>query len=254
MKAHPFLSVVIPVWNEERRLPGSLRRIADYLGQQGYTWEVIVVDDGSRDNTAGIARTFMVHHPQVRLIQIEHRGKGYAVRTGVLAAQGSFILFSDSDLSTPIEEVAKLLPWFEKGYDVVIGSREGIGARRYDEPAYRHLMGRAFNLLVQALAVRGVRDTQCGFKCFRHQVAKDIFRRVKLYGEDAPVVKGGMLTGFDAEVLFLARKRGYRIREVPVEWYYSGESKVNPLRDSWRNFCDVVKVRLNDLRGLYDQK
>jgi len=252
MKTQPYLSVVIPAYNEERRLPGSLKRIVDYLGRQGYPWEVIVLDDGSRDDTAGVTRAFITHHPHVHLIQIEHRGKGYAVRTGVLAAQGSFILFSDADLATPIEEVRELLPWFERGYDVVIGSREGVGARRYDEPTYRHLMGRIFNLLVQLLAVRGVQDTQCGFKCFRHRVAKDLFNRVKLYGEEMGIVKGGMVTGFDVEVLFLARKRGYKIKEVPVKWYYSKESKVNFLRDSWRNFCDVVKVRFFDLRGLYD--
>ena len=248
----PYLSVVIPAWNEERRLPGSLRKIVDYLDEQGYPWEIIVVDDGSSDDTVGVTQAFMARHPEVRLIQIEHRGKGYAVRTGVLAAQGRFILFSDADLATPIEELGKLLGWFERGYDVVIGSREGVGARRYGEPSYRHLTGRLFNLVAQALAVRGVQDTQCGFKCFRHQVAEDLFRRMKLYNEGTGIVKGGMVTGFDVEVLFLARKRGYKVKEVPVKWYYSKESKVNLLKDSWRNLCDVVKVRLNDLRGFYD--
>ncbi len=252
MKSQPYLSVVIPAWNEEHRLPGSLRKVVDYLDEQGYPWEVIVVDDGSSDDTTGVTRTFMARHSEVRLIQSEHRGKGYAVRTGVLAAQGDFILFSDADLATPIEEAGKLLGWFERGYDVVIGSREGAGARRYGEPGYRHLMGRLFNLLVQALAVRGVQDTQCGFKCFRHQVAEDLFRRMKLYDEGTGIVKEGMVTGFDVEVLFLARKQGYKIKEVPVKWYYSKESKVNLLRDSWRNLCDVVKVRLNNLRGFYD--
>jgi len=212
---------------------------------------LIVVDDGSRDRTAEIAASFRAAHPNVALIRNDHRGKGYAVRTGVLAARGHIVLFSDADLSTPIEELGVMLPWFERGYGIVIGSREGKGAKRIKEPFYRHIMGRVFNFIVRLLTVRGIDDTQCGFKLFRDDVARDVFARMKLYGESAKQVTDSMVTGFDVEVLFIGQKLGYRIKEVPVEWRYGNETKVNPLKDSWRNFRDVVLVRWNDVRGRY---
>ncbi len=248
----PFLSVIVPAYNEERRLPQTLQTISDYLTRQSYASELIVVDDGSVDRTAQIVETFSATHPNVKLIRNDHRGKGYAVRTGMLAARGHIVLFSDADLSTPIEEIAEMLPWFERGYGVVIGSREGKGARRIKEPFYRHIMGRAFNLIVRLLTVRGIDDTQCGFKAFRDDIARDVFSRMKLYGENAKRVTDAMVTGFDVEVLYLAQKAGVKIKEVPVEWRYGNETKVNPLKDSWRNFRDVVMVRWNDLRGKYD--
>lgn len=248
----PFLSVVIPAYNEERRLPQTLRNILDYLARQTYASQVIVVDDGSVDRTAEVVKSFRADHPNVELVCNDHRGKGYAVRTGMLAAQGHIVLFSDADLSTPIAEVAQLLPWFEHGYGIVIGSREGAGARRIREPFYRHLMGRVFNFVVRLLTVRGIDDTQCGFKAFRQDVAHDVFGRMRLYGEDARRVADSMVTGFDVEVLFIGQKRGYKIKEVPVEWRYGNETKVNPLKDSWRNFRDVVLVRWNDLQRKYD--
>jgi dolichyl-phosphate beta-glucosyltransferase len=251
---HPFLSIVIPAFNEERRLPQTLQSVADYLARQSYLSEVIVVDDGSRDNTAQVVAAFHDKHPTTTLIRNDHRGKGYAVRTGMLAARGHIVLFSDADLSTPIEEIAELLPWFERGYDIVIGSREGTGARRIKEPFYRHIMGRVFNLVVRLLTVRGIDDTQCGFKAFRDDVARDVFTRMKLYGENAQRITGSMVTGFDVEVLFIGQKAGYKIKEVPVEWRYGNETKVNPLRDSWRNFRDVAMVRWNDVWGKYDAK
>lgn len=247
----PFLSVVIPAYNEERRLPGTLRRIAACLEERDYSFEVIVVDDGSEDGTAEIVEDFMASHSNICLIKNDHRGKGYAVRTGMLAARGKFVLFSDADLATPMEEVEKLLASLEGGYDIAIGSREDVGARRYGEPWYRHLMGRVFNLLVRLIALKGFRDTQCGFKCFRRGVARDLFQRVKLYGAEAGQVKGGAVTGFDVEVLLLARKLGYSVAEVPVEWHYSSDTKVNPLRDPLRMFKDLLRVKINDWRGIY---
>lgn len=247
----PFLSVIVPAFNEERRLPQTLQTISDYLARQSYASELIVVDDGSMDRTAQIVEAFCATHPNVKLIRNDHRGKGYAVRTGMLAARGHIVLFSDADLSTPIEEIAEMLPWFERGYGVVIGSREGKGARRIKEPFYRHIMGRVFNMIVRLLTVRGIDDTQCGFKAFRDDVARDVFSRMKLYGENAKRVTDAMVTGFDVEVLYLAQKAGVKIKEVPVEWRYGNETKVNPLKDSWRNFRDVVMVRWNDLRGKY---
>jgi dolichyl-phosphate beta-glucosyltransferase len=246
------LSVVIPAYNEERRLPQTLARVYDYLARQNYPGEVLVVDDGSRDQTAQLAEDFARSHAHVRLVRNDHRGKGYTVRTGMLAARGHIVLFSDADLSTPVEDVEKLMPWFERGYDIVIGSREGAGAQRIREPFYRHLMGRVFNLIVRLLTVRGIQDTQCGFKAFRDDVAQDVFSRMQLYGENAQRVANGMVTAFDVEALFIGRKSGYRIKEVPVEWRYGAETKVNPLKDSLRNFRDVIMVRWNDLRGRYN--
>lgn len=248
----PFLSVVVPAYNEERRLPQTLETIIAYLNRQAYDSELIVVDDGSADQTARVVESFVASHPRVKLIRNDHRGKGYAVRTGVLAARGHIVLFSDADLSTPIEEIAQVLPWFDRGYGVVIGSREGKGARRIKEPIYRHIMGRIFNMIVRVLTVRGIDDTQCGFKAFRDDVAKDVFARMKLYGENAKKITDAMVTGFDVEVLFIAQKAGVKIKEIPVEWRYGTETKVNPLKDSWRNFRDVAMVRWNDLRGRYN--
>jgi glycosyltransferase involved in cell wall biosynthesis len=235
-------------------LPESLDKIVAFLQTRDYSAEVIVVDDGSTDNTVDVVGGFIARYPLVSIIKNDHRGKGYAVRTGMLAARGSYVLFSDADLATPIEEVDRLLPFLEDGYDVAIGSREGMGAQRMNEPGYRHLMGRIFNLLVRLVAVGGFQDTQCGFKCFRHEAAQDLFQRVQLYGAEAGLAKGGMVTGFDVEILFLALKRGYRVKEVPVQWYYVATTNVSPLLDSVRMFIDVLRVRLNYWRGKYNKR
>lgn len=258
---NPFLTVVLPAYNEEQRLPVTLAKVLEWAAAQTFTSEVVVVDDGSEDNTVQLVQHLIAQRPEneqaanpLKLIANEHRGKGYTVRSGMLAGQGQYILFSDADLSTPIEDFERLLPLFDEGYDVVIGSREGQDARRYDEPFYRHLMGRVFNLLVRLVTFSSFQDTQCGFKAFTREAAHDLFGRVQLYGEGSKEVKGAMVTGFDVEVLFLARKRGYRVREVPVRWYHVGGSKVNPVKDSLRMVGDILTVRLNDLRGMYKEK
>ena len=248
----PLLSIVVPAYNEERRLPTTLDTIIAYLHSQDYPAELVIVDDGSSDGTVQVVERFMDRYPGLRLIRNDHRGKAYTVRTGVLAAKGQYVIFTDADLAVPIEETDKALAALMEGHDVVIGSREAPGARRYNEPFYRHLMGRVFNVIVRLVALPGLQDTQCGFKGLRRDVAQDLFRRLRLYGADAGTIKGGAVTGFDVELLFLARKRGYTIKEVPVQWYYGTGAKVNPLRDSWRNFNDVLQVRLNDWRGGYD--
>jgi dolichyl-phosphate beta-glucosyltransferase len=254
LQSEPYLSIVIPSYNEERRLPGTLSKVIAYLQRKGGRAEILVVDDGSSDDTAAVVEQVGAANPMVRLIRNPHRGKAYAVRTGMLAAAGQFVLFSDADGATPIEEADKLLPRLEEGVDVAIASREGKDARRFDEPWHRHLMGRVFNLVVQLLALPGIHDTQCGFKAFRRGAARELFGHMQLYGEAATSpVKGAMLTGFDVEILFLARKWGYRIAEVPVHWSYGAESKVHPIKDSWRNLRDVLLVRWNDLRGRYSE-
>ncbi len=248
----PYLSVIIPAYNEAIRLPKTLSTVLSYLQAQPYSVEVLVVDDGSADNTVALAKEAAQRYPEIRVIENDHRGKGYTVRSGMLQGRGKYILFSDADLATPIEEVEKLLPHLEDGYDVVIGSREGQGARRIGEPSYRHFMGRIFNFIIRLITLGGFQDTQCGFKAFTHAAAHDLFTRAQLYGEDAQQIKEAAVTGFDVEILFLAVKHGYKVKEVPVKWIYGTETKVNPLKDSWRNFKDVVSVRLNDLSGKYD--
>lgn len=250
----PYLSVVIPAYNEAARLPVTLNKVMSYLEGCEHTYEVIVVDDGSEDRTADIVEEQGRDHDHLRVIRNPHRGKGYAVRTGMLAAAGRYVLYSDADLSAPIEEVSKLLPYLEGKFDVAMGSREGVGARRYDEPNYRHIMGRVFNGVVRLVALPQFNDTQCGFKAFRRDVAQELFSSLHLYGENAGYIKGAMVTGFDVEVLYLALKWGYKVKEVPVHWYYAPTSKVNPVKDSYRNFRDVVKVRWNDARGIYSRK
>jgi glycosyltransferase involved in cell wall biosynthesis len=250
----PFLSVVIPAYNEARRLPGNLQKVLDYLRQQPYAFEVIVVDDGSTDETVAESAKVIRGEPQARIIENPHYGKGYAVRTGMLEAKGEIVLFSDADLSVPIQDVERLLPYFEQGYDVVFGSREGGGdEQRVGEPFYRHLMGRVFNTLVQLLTVRGVQDTQCGFKAMRFEVAQLVFPRLLIHNGSRGPISHPMVTAFDVELLFLAHKAGYKLKEVPVTWYYGTESKVSAWKDSWRNLKDVLRVRWNDLRGRYDK-
>lgn len=245
----PFLSVVIPAYNEEMNIRlGALDRVSRYLEHVAYSWEVIVVDDGSTDATRRLLGEFR-SNKGFTVIENPHQGKAATVITGMLAARGAIILFTDLDQAAPIREVEKLLPWFEKGYEVVIGSRSD---RREGAPMLRLLMARGFMILrTIMLGLGGIRDTQCGFKAFRRDIAHDIFGRLKLYGTGHRV-SGSMVTaGFDIEVLFLARKLGYRIQEVPIEWHYVETRRVNPLKDSWQALLDILKIRLNAWRGWY---
>ncbi len=238
----PHLSVVIPAYREAPRILNSLRKVTEYLGERDYSWECIVVDDGSPDDTASIVDAYIREHPgsPIRLLREPHRGKGAAVRAGILEACGEFILFSDADLSTPIEEVERFLPLLEAGHDVAIGSREAQGARRYNEPHHRHIVGRLFNFVVRTFAVRGYQDTQCGFKAYRKAVARKLFGSQRLER-----------FSFDVEILFLARKARLKVAVVPVQWYYADFSNMNILRDGYFMFADVLRIRLNELRGLY---
>jgi dolichyl-phosphate beta-glucosyltransferase len=236
----PLLSLVIPAYNEESRLPATLRSVSDALEAYGEPYEVLVVVNGSTDRTADVVKAAAKRDSNIKLIVTPLAGKGRAVKIGITESSGDRIVFADADLSTPIEEVIGLTEKLDERHQVVIASREGAGARRVGEPYIRHLMGRVFNLLVQMLAVRGIQDTQCGFKAFTRQCADDVFKRQQITG-----------FGFDVEVLYVARKLGYGIHEVPVTWAYAASSRVDPLRDTIRMFRDVLAVRLNDLRGLY---
>jgi dolichyl-phosphate beta-glucosyltransferase len=247
----PFLSVVVPAYNEEKRLPASLASIHTFLTSQPYSSEIIVVDDGSSDRTATVADSLVASLPLLRVLHNPHRGKAFALRTGVVATKGNVVFLCDADLSMPVSEVAKFLPLIQDGYGVVMGSREAPGAHRYNEPPYRHLMGRVYNFLVRIVLFGEFQDTQCGFKCLSRKAALDIFPRLQVRTGDVEV-KGPMVTGFDVEMLYLARKLGYRITEVGIQWYYQPGSKVNPVRDAGRMAVDLLKVRMNDRRGYYD--
>lgn len=242
------LSIIIPVYKEEYRLPETLRANNRYLATQLFDGEVLVVDDGSTDATVAVTRGY----PGVAVLTGPHRRKGFAVRAGVLASEGEFVLFCDADLAVPIEEWTNPYRQLINGYDVAIGSREGLGASRLGEPWYRHVMGRVFNLLVRGMAVRGIRDTQCGFKALRREVAVDLFQRMRVYRADANAPRGPAVTGYDVELLYLAQRQCYRIREVPVAWRYGSETKVKVFHDTVRNLRDVSLVRLNAWRHQYD--
>jgi dolichyl-phosphate beta-glucosyltransferase len=236
-----FLSIIVPAYNEESRLPNSLPQIIKFVRGQDYPIEVIVVDDGSTDRTAEIVEEFESEAEFISLLQVEHGGKGHAVRAGMMQARGEFLFLCDSDLSMPIQEVTKFVPPSLDGYDVAIASRETEGAHRHNEPSYRHLMGRVFNLIVRLFAVHGIQDTQAGFKCFRHEAAHQLFPLQTISG-----------WGFDVEILFIAQRRGMRIVEVPINWYYAERSQVRPIQDTYNMLREVLKVRLNAWQGRYN--
>lgn len=241
----PELSVVIPAYNEEVRCRSTLPQLWRALNRRFVTFEVIVVDDGSNDGTAQIVSRFSNDHPNVRLISYpDNRGKGHAVRLGVLAAKGRYILFSDADLSTPVREVRKLMKALEDGYDIAIGSRSRRAARILErQPLYRICMGKVFNKFVQLLTVRGFSDTQCGFKCFQGEAAREIFPYCRIDG-----------FCFDVEVLYLARQKGLRIKEVGVIWRNSPLSKVHPVIHSLQMLRDLFVIRLQALSLPYGRR
>ena len=229
----PLLSIVIPAFNEAERLPATLQQIMDFVMAQNADIEVVVVDNASNDGTRDVVSAFSSRYPAVRYLYEGVRGKGAAVRTGMLDGQGMYLLICDADLAVPIEEVENFLLRLRDD-DIVIGSREAEGARRLGEPFHRHLMGRVFNFIVRMLLLPGLHDTQCGFKCFRRSVAHDLFSRNTIDG-----------WSFDAEILYMARQKNYRIAELPVTWYYGDKSKVNPSRDTWLMLKEVIAIRRN---------
>ena len=236
MASEPVLSVVVPCYNEERRLPSTIEQIQRYLDGTGASYELILVDDGSTDGTRKVMNDAASRHPSVRIEALpRNRGKGRALAEGVAAASGKEILITDADLSTPIEELEKLQAALDKGAGAAIASRALRGSRvEVSQPVYRVMMGKAFNLIVQLVLLPGIWDTQCGFKLFRADVAKDAFGALTTDG-----------FGFDPEVLFRAKKRGVRIAEVPVVWRNSAPTKVSPISSSLDMFKHVVRIRFS---------
>ena len=229
MTQNKKISIVIPAFNEEQRIGTTLDKIRDFNKEKVFDFEILVVDDGSTDSTVKVVKSKNIHVIE----QKKNKGKGAAVRRGILEANGDIILFSDADLSTPIYEINKLLPYFDEDYDICIGSRalkdELI---KEHQPWYREFMGKTFNKIVQILVLKGIEDTQCGFKAFTKEAAKKIFTNTEIDG-----------FAFDVEALFLASKYNYKVKEIAVEWYNDERSKVDPIRDSIKMLGEIMKIR-----------
>lgn len=238
--AKPLVSIVIPAYNEERQIGATLDTVMAYFESQPYSWEVIVADDGSTDGTAAILMDRAHKDERFKVASLPHRGKGFAVKHGMLQSQGRYRLMCDADLSVSIEYLGKFLAKMREKFDIIIASREKQGARRICEPAFRHLRGRVFNLAIRLLAIPTLSDTQCGFKCFEEEAAQTLFALQRTNG-----------FGFDVEILYLARKLGYRIAEEPVDWYHREASTVRLLVDWFVMLMDVTMIRLRDLTGRY---
>jgi dolichyl-phosphate beta-glucosyltransferase len=242
VQKHPHLSIILPALNEEQRLPRCLDLIDRWLQTQPFEGEVIVAENASTDRTAAITQEFAQTHPYVRLLQLKERGKGRAVKAGMLAADGDYRFICDVDLSMPIEEIEKFLPPYTSGADISIATREGKLARRIDEPEYRHIMGRVNNLIIKIMALPDFEDTQCGFKMFNRAAAEDLFSVQKMNG-----------IGFDVELLFIAKRRGYKIREVPITWYFDADSRMRLVQDSLNILREIWEIRQNWRKGVYEK-
>jgi glycosyltransferase involved in cell wall biosynthesis len=242
--SYPYYSIVIPAYNEAARVGNALEQVVACVVQRGWNAEIVVVDDGSRDQTAEIVRTFAKTHPDVRLIQNPgNHGKGYSVRNGILHSFGEVVMFTDADLSAPIEEAAGLFAAIAAGADIAIGSRWLERTRQtIRQPLYRQIFGRCFNGVTRAIMGLPYADTQCGFKAFTRAAAQTVFQLQTIER-----------WGFDPEILFIARKRGYRIDEVPVSWAHDERTRISYLRDGTRMLQDIAIVRWNALLGRYNK-
>jgi glycosyltransferase involved in cell wall biosynthesis len=242
--AHPQLSIVIPAYNESARIENALERVMSCVQEQGWDAEVLVVDDGSKDDTAAIVQRWMTRYPRLHLVQNPgNRGKGYSVRNGLLQAAGDVVMFTDADLSAPMEEAERLLAAIADGADVAIGSRWMDKTRQtIHQPLYRQFFGRCFNWITRSVMGLPFKDTQCGFKAFKRSAAQVIFRLQTIER-----------WGFDPEILFIARKLKYVIREVPVTWGHDERSRMSYLKDGMKMLEDMAKIRTNSLAGRYDE-
>lgn len=246
-------SIVIPAYNEEARITKTLTQTISFMNDFAPAFEIIVVDDGSKDKTTQFVEDFSKDHKEVILIKNPHKGKAAAVRTGILASRGKLVLMMDADLATPLEELKRLSIWInDNNFDIAIASREGLGAIRENEPFYRHIMGRVFNKLVKIVLGIKYQDTQCGFKLFKGEAAKKVFSNLIVYGENMPEIDKPFFGAFDVEVLYVAQKMGYKIKEVPIKWVYVPTTRLNFLSNSYKMARDVIKVKIYGLRGAYN--
>ncbi len=242
---------MIPSYNERANLQkGVLDKVEHYLSKQKYTWEVIIVDDGSTDGSVEFVEKFIKDNLKFKLIKNNHTGKAGAVTKGVLSSNSEFVLFTDMDQATPIEEIEKVLPCFEKGYDVVIGSRD---SRRRGAPWTRLVMAKGMIVFRTLLVgISGISDTQCGFKAFRNDVAKKLFEKISRINNGFSEIYGSKVSaGFDVELLYLAQKMGYKVKEVSVSWLYVETRRVSPLKDSIDGLFDLFKIKINSIKGIY---
>ncbi|MBL7159462.1 glycosyltransferase [Candidatus Microgenomates bacterium] len=246
-----YLSVIIPCYNEEKNLKrGVLAEVEKYLSRQDYNSEVIISDDGSTDKSRDLIKKFIKKHKKLNLLENKHQGKAFTVKSGIEKARGEISLFIDMDQSTPIAEVEKLLPFFEKGFDIVIGSR---GVVRKNAPLYRQAAALIFGCFRRIILLRNINDTQCGFKAFKTEVARDLFSRLEVFKKQKEI-EGWRVSAFDVELLFLAEKLGYKIKEMPVIWEdkdIAQGKKKNFLKESWQMVQEIICVRLNDFSGKY---
>ncbi|HEY3116270.1 MAG TPA: dolichyl-phosphate beta-glucosyltransferase [Chloroflexota bacterium] len=235
------LSVIIPAFNEEQRLPAAIPSLEAHLDQLNLSAEVLIIENGSTDRTFEVADGFAANSSRVRALHLPERGKGRAARHGMLAATGKWLVLCDADFSMPVEYIERLVAALQGGADVAIASREVAGAVRIGEPWHRHAMGRVFNALVRWLMLPGIQDSQCGFKAFRREAAQDLFAHETIDGWT-----------FDVEVLYMARRRGYRIVEVPIPWRYDASSRVQPVRDTIGMLRELLMLRWRAARGAYE--
>ena len=247
----PLLSVVVPAYNEAQNIrSGALAQLGDYLASRPYRHEIVVSDDGSLDETASLVEAFCRERPAFQLLRNEHRGKAQTVIAGLLAARGRYVMFMDMDMSTSLEHVDELIDVLQSSADVVIASREAKGAVRLEAPWTRRLLGKGFNLLIQALLLPGYWDTQCGFKGFRAEAAADILNNLVVF-KNAPLASRPRVTAFDVEILVAARERGYRIRQLPVTWRHVRTPRVNLVRESLEMLRELLAIWRARLRGSY---
>ena len=227
-----FLSIIVPAHNEESRLTDTLSQLRDFCESQPFSTEIIIAENASVDNTLVIAKDFANRYPGFVVLHDDRPGKGLAIQAGMLAAQGEYRFICDADLSMPVKEITRFLPPALEGVDIAIASREAPGAVRYNEPAMRHFVGRVFNNLVRLIILPGLQDTQCGFKCFTQKAAETLFPLQTVTGWT-----------FDVEILAIAQRLGFKIVEVPIPWYYFGNSKVRVLKDSMKMALDLLRIR-----------
>ncbi len=251
MKTNTWISIILPNYNEANNLSrGVLSTINDYLQKQSYTWEVLISDDGSSDNSTEVVEKFATKHPNFRLLRNAHAGKPFALRAAIAAAKGKYVLFSDMDQSTPIAELTKLVPWTEQGYKVVIGSR---GAKRSDAALYRQVASIIFLMARRLIILPEIKDTQCGFKLVERDLAERIFANLRILGR-ASKSEGWKVTAYDVEMLFLAKRMGAKIKEVRVSWKDEdtsvGKSR-NFVKESIEMLLEIMRVRVNDALGKY---
>lgn len=245
-------SIVISAYNEESRITKTLTQTLSFMNQFAPAFEIIVVDDGSKDKTAEVVEEYAKDHPEIKLIKNVHKGKAGGIRTGMLKSSGKMVLMMDADMATPLEELKRLATWInDNDFDIAIASREGIGAKRQDEPVYRHVMGRVFNLLVRIALGLEFQDTQCGFKLFKGDVARKIFSHLIVYDDNLPQINKSFFGAFDVEVLYCAKQMGYKIKDVPVKWNYVATAHLNALSNSYKMARDVLRIKILGLKEAY---